>query len=100
MPFDQTVRAPAPKGYRHERAPGSWPLDGGSGERWGSDRARGIRPTPRLTTLGPSTTEHHVTDARLIDTAAPREPRGVALVLHGGGARRGPMRVSPAQLSV
>ena len=41
-----------------------------------------------------------VTHARLIDTAAPSAPRGVVLVLHGGAARRKPMRVSPAQLSV
>jgi len=44
--------------------------------------------------------EDHVTHARLIDTAAPSAPRGVALVLHGGAARRRPMRVSPTQLSV
>ncbi|WP_344252717.1 alpha/beta fold hydrolase [Terrabacter carboxydivorans] len=43
---------------------------------------------------------HHVTHARLIDTAAPSAPRGIALVLHGGAARRRPMRVSPTQLSV
>jgi dienelactone hydrolase len=41
-----------------------------------------------------------VTHARLIDTAAPSAPRGVVLVLHGGAARRRPMRVSPTQLSV
>ncbi|MFC7595958.1 alpha/beta hydrolase [Terrabacter sp. GCM10028922] len=41
-----------------------------------------------------------MTHARLIDTAAPRAPRGVVLVLHGGAARRRPMRVSPTQLSV
>lgn len=37
---------------------------------------------------------------RLIDTRVPAEPRGAVLVLHGGGARRASMRVSPAQLSV
>jgi len=37
---------------------------------------------------------------RLIDVAAPREPAGVAIVLHGGASRRNAMRVSPAQLSV
>ncbi len=41
-----------------------------------------------------------MTHARLIDTAAPSAPRGVVLVLHGGAARRKPMRVSPTQLSV
>ncbi|WP_374971057.1 alpha/beta hydrolase [Terrabacter sp. BE26] len=41
-----------------------------------------------------------MTHARLVDTVAPSAPRGVALVLHGGAARRGSMRVSPAQLSV
>ena len=41
-----------------------------------------------------------MTHARLIDTAAPSAPRGVVLVLHGGAARRRPMRVSPTQLSV
>ncbi|NUO34577.1 MAG: alpha/beta fold hydrolase [Dermatophilaceae bacterium] len=41
-----------------------------------------------------------MTQARLIDTAAPSAPRGVVLVLHGGAARRRPMRVSPTQLSV
>jgi alpha-beta hydrolase superfamily lysophospholipase len=39
-------------------------------------------------------------DPRLIDVAAPREPAGVVLVLHGGGSRGAPMSVSPAQLSV
>lgn len=39
-----------------------------------------------------------MTHARLIDTAAPRVPRGVVLVLHGGATRRRPMRVSPTQL--
>jgi predicted esterase len=38
--------------------------------------------------------------ARLIATAAPKEPEGVVLVLHGGASRRGKMAVSPAQLSV
>ena len=41
-----------------------------------------------------------MTHARLIDTTAPSAPRGIALVLHGGAARRTPMRVSPTQLSV
>ena len=39
-------------------------------------------------------------DSRLIDVSVPHDPRGVVLVLHGGGSRGGPMRVSPAQLSV
>lgn len=38
--------------------------------------------------------------ARLVDTRVPRDPRGVALLLHGGGSRPETMRVSPAQLSV
>jgi alpha-beta hydrolase superfamily lysophospholipase len=38
--------------------------------------------------------------ARLIPTSLPRRPEAVALVLHGGGARRDRMRVSPTQLSV
>jgi predicted esterase len=38
--------------------------------------------------------------ARLIDTRVPRDPHGVALLLHGGGSRAASMRVSPAQLSV
>jgi dienelactone hydrolase len=38
--------------------------------------------------------------ARLIPTRLPRDPQGVAVVLHGGGARRDRMRVSPTQLSV
>jgi alpha-beta hydrolase superfamily lysophospholipase len=37
---------------------------------------------------------------RLIDVSVPSRPDGVVLVLHGGAARRGTMRVSPAQLSV
>ncbi len=37
---------------------------------------------------------------RLVTTAQPRDPAGVALVLHGGGARRDTMMVSPTQLSV
>ncbi len=41
-----------------------------------------------------------MTHARLIDTAAPKAPRGVVLVLHGGAARREAARVSPTQLSV
>ncbi len=39
-------------------------------------------------------------EARLIASHVPSEPRGVVLVLHGGGSRRGSMMVSPAQLSV
>ncbi len=39
-------------------------------------------------------------EPRLIDTAVPRDPRGAVLVLHGGGARRDTMMVSPTQLSV
>jgi alpha-beta hydrolase superfamily lysophospholipase len=41
-----------------------------------------------------------VPDSHLIDVAVPERPEGVVLVLHGGGSRGGPMRVSPAQLSV
>lgn len=37
---------------------------------------------------------------RLITTASPTSPRGAVLLLHGGAARRGMMRVSPTQLSV
>lgn len=37
---------------------------------------------------------------RLITTHAPTSPRGVVLMLHGGGSRRGNPMVSPAQLSV
>jgi pimeloyl-ACP methyl ester carboxylesterase len=37
---------------------------------------------------------------RLIDVSVPSRPEGVAIVLHGGAARRGTIRVSPAQLSV
>lgn len=50
--------------------------------------------------IAPLEAEQDVTHARLIDTAAPSAPRGIALVLHGGAARRSPMRVSPTQLSV
>jgi dienelactone hydrolase len=38
--------------------------------------------------------------ARLIDTAAPDDPEGIALVLHGGAGRRDSAKVSPTQLSV
>ncbi|NYJ76176.1 MULTISPECIES: alpha/beta hydrolase [Allobranchiibius] len=37
---------------------------------------------------------------RLIETAAPQDPAGLVLVLHGGAARRGEVAVSPTQLSV
>lgn len=37
---------------------------------------------------------------RLIPTHAPRRPEGAVLVLHGGAAREGSMRVSATQLSV
>ena len=38
--------------------------------------------------------------SKLIEVAAPARPEGVVVVLHGGGARRGRMMVSPTQLSV
>lgn len=38
--------------------------------------------------------------ARLIPTRVPKQPRAAVIVLHGGGARRAAMRVSPTQLSV
>lgn len=38
--------------------------------------------------------------AQLIATRAVPGPQGLCLVLHGGGSRRGMMRVSPTQLSV
>lgn len=38
--------------------------------------------------------------SRLIPVRVPRSPEGVVLVLHGGGARSGGVRVSPTQLSV
>jgi alpha-beta hydrolase superfamily lysophospholipase len=38
--------------------------------------------------------------ARLIDVAIPAEPEGIVLLLHGGGSRGAPVRVSPTQLSV
>lgn len=41
-----------------------------------------------------------MTHARLIDANVPADPRGIVIALHGGAARRGQMRVSPAQLSV
>lgn len=41
-----------------------------------------------------------MTEPRLIATHLPRHPQAVVLVLHGGGARRASMMVSPAQLSV
>ena len=48
----------------------------------------------------PIDTGHITGRARLIDSYIPAEPRGVVLVLHGGGSRGRPMDVSPAQLSV
>lgn len=39
-------------------------------------------------------------DARLVPVSTPRRPEAVALVLHGGAARRDRSMVSPAQLSV
>lgn len=41
-----------------------------------------------------------MTEPRLIEIRAPREPEGVVLVLHGGANRPGNPRVSPTQLSV
>lgn len=41
-----------------------------------------------------------MSEARIVDTQVPSDPKGLVLVLHGGAARRGEMRVSPAQLSV
>ncbi len=38
--------------------------------------------------------------SRLVDTLTPRDPEGVVVVLHGGGARREQVAVSPSQLSV
>ena len=38
--------------------------------------------------------------ARLLDVAAPADPEGVVIVLHGGASRGRSMRVSPAQGSV
>ena len=38
--------------------------------------------------------------SKLIEVTAPAQPEGVVVVLHGGGARRGQMMVSPTQLSV
>ena len=38
--------------------------------------------------------------SKLIEVAAPAHPVGIVVVLHGGGARRGRMMVSPTQLSV
>lgn len=37
---------------------------------------------------------------RLIETAVPKDPNGVVLVLHGGASRRESAMVSPTQLSV
>jgi pimeloyl-ACP methyl ester carboxylesterase len=37
---------------------------------------------------------------RLVAVRTPREPRGVVLVLHGGGSRQEAVAVSPTQLSV
>ncbi len=41
-----------------------------------------------------------MSSARLVATRTPARPRGAVVVLHGGGARRGEMAVSPTQLSV
>ncbi len=41
-----------------------------------------------------------MSEARIVDTSVPSDPKGLVLVLHGGAARRHSMRVSPAQLSV
>ena len=38
--------------------------------------------------------------ARLIATRLPEQPTAAAIVMHGGGSRRGNMMVSPTQLSV
>ena len=38
--------------------------------------------------------------ARLIATRLPEQPAAAAIVMHGGGSRRGNMMVSPTQLSV
>ncbi|WP_323097462.1 alpha/beta hydrolase [Intrasporangium sp. YIM S08009] len=51
-----------------------------------------------MTARAPGSADAH--GARLIDTRVPRDPQGIALLLHGGGSRPGAMRVSPAQLSV
>lgn len=41
-----------------------------------------------------------MSEARIVDTSVPSDPKGLVLVLHGGAARQRSMRVSPAQLSV
>ena len=41
-----------------------------------------------------------MTGARLVPVRTPRDPEGVAIVLHGGASRGDRMMVSPAQLSV
>ncbi|OFE14995.1 hypothetical protein BA895_07585 [Humibacillus sp. DSM 29435] len=41
-----------------------------------------------------------MSEARIVDTSVPSDPKGLVLVLHGGASRRHSMRVSPAQLSV
>ncbi|WP_083706936.1 alpha/beta hydrolase [Intrasporangium flavum] len=51
-----------------------------------------------MTTGTPEVRDGH--GSRLVDTRVPPDPRGVALLLHGGGSRPGALRVSPAQLSV
>lgn len=39
-------------------------------------------------------------ESRLVDVAAPPDPEGVAIVLHGGASRGVEMAVSATQLSV
>ena len=41
-----------------------------------------------------------MSSARLVATRQPADPAAAVVVLHGGGARRGQMAVSPTQLSV
>ncbi len=41
-----------------------------------------------------------MSSAKLVATRSPANPTGAVVVLHGGGARRGQMAVSPTQLSV
>jgi Alpha/beta hydrolase family len=55
---------------------------------------------PGTDQFGVDTTPSVPNAARLIDVATPADPSGVAIVLHGGAARRRNTRVSPAQLSV
>jgi alpha-beta hydrolase superfamily lysophospholipase len=51
-------------------------------------------------TRHPGETMQTSTSARLVPTRTPRAPRAAVVVLHGGAARPGRPRVSPAQLSV